>query len=256
MIALLTDFGTIDEYVGVVKGVIYSINPDVKIVDLSHEIPAQDVLWAGLIVYKSCKYFPPGTIFLSVVDPGVGSRRDIIILKAAGYYFIAPDNGLLSLIYSSFRDKKIIRLNQDKFSLKPTSCTFHGRDIFACAAGYLSRNKKLSGFGTEVKSINIRKFPEPLFKKKEVQAEVVHIDRFGNLITNLEQEVFFKLNWANVEIVVKNKSIRGISSCYQGNRGLVAVWDSRNLLEIAFPNGNAARVLKAKKRDIIKLIRN
>ena len=255
MIALLTDFGTRDEYAGVVKGVIYSINPDVKIVDLSHEIPAQDVLWGSMVIYKSYRYFPKGTIFLSVVDPGVGSKRDIIILKAAGYYFIAPDNGLLSLVYSSFRNKKVIRVNQDKFSLKPTSCTFHGRDIFAYTAGYLSMRKRVSGFGTGVKSINIKKFPEPLFKKKEIQAEVVHIDRFGNLITNLEREVFLKLNWASVKIVVKNKFIKGISSCYQESRDLAAVWDSRDLLEIAVPNKNAARVLKARKGDTVKLIR-
>lgn len=255
MIALLTDFGLKDEYVGVMKGVIYSINSALKIVDLTHEIPPQDIIWGGYILYRSYKYFPRGTIFLALVDPGVGTKRDIIIMKVEGYYFIAPDNGLLSLIYEHSKSRRIVKVNQNKFSLKPLSATFQGRDIFAPLAGYLSRTKRLSNFGLEIDKLNVIKFPVPVVKTREIRASVIHIDRFGNIITNLEREFFQKLGWKNFKIVIKGKVIKGISSFYQKKDELIAIWESRNLLEIASPNGSASRLLGLKSKAALRIIK-
>lgn len=255
IIVLLTDFGGKDEYVGVMKGVINSINPEVKIVDLCHEIPPQNIIWAGYVLYKSYKYFPEETIFLCVVDPGVGTKREIIILRTDNYYFIAPDNGLLSLVYKNSKIKKTIRVNKDKFSLKPVSFTFHGRDIFAPIAGYLSKRKKIDSFGQQVQKIKIVNFPKPSFSKCEIKATVIHIDRFGNLITNLKKDEFQKLRWANFKIFIKNRIITEIVNCYAQDRDLVAVWESRDLLEIASPNSSAENILKAKVGDTLRIVK-
>lgn len=253
MIVFLSDFGLKDEYVGVVKGVISSINPQVRIVDLCHHIPAQNVSWAGLVLYKSYRYFPPNTIFLSVVDPGVGSERRVIILQADDYCFLAPDNGLLTLIYRNLKVRKLVQVQIEKFSLKPLSSTFQARDVFAPISAYLSKGKPLSSFGPEIEEIELIDYLWPEFGTQEVLARVIHIDGFGNLITNLERKEFQKLGWQEVEITIKEKRIDGIASCYSEGRDLVAVWESRDLLEIAVPKGSAAQKLKVGLGEGVRL---
>ncbi len=255
MIVLVTDFGLEDEYVGVVKGVIYSINPEVRIVDLTHEIPPQDIVWAGIVVYKTCKYFPRRSIFLIVVDPGVGTTRDILVMKTQEYFFIAPDNGVLSLIYEKFNPEIIVKVEKRKYSLNPVSFTFHGRDIFAPVAAHLSKGKNILQMGEKVDKIVRVKFPQPKITGKEITASVIHIDRFGNLITCLEKEMFDKLGWGKFKIEYKGKIIDEISSYYDSNKELIAIWESRNFLEIAQPGGCAQKFLKAKIGDKIKIVR-
>jgi len=255
VIILITDFGLGDEYVGVMKGVIYSINPEVKIIDLTHGISSQDKIWAGIVVYKTYKFFPQGSIFLIVVDPGVGTERDIIIMKAGGYYFIAPDNGVLSLIYEKFHPEIIIKAEKKKYSLNPVSFTFHGRDIFAPVAAHLSRGENVFQMGDKVDRIVKIKFPQPQIREKEITTPIIHIDRFGNLITCLDREEFEKLGWRKFKIEYKGRIIEGISSCYDTSKDLIAIWESKNFLEIAKPGGCAQEYLQAKPGDEIRIMK-
>ncbi|OQX84019.1 MAG: hypothetical protein B6D53_00965 [Candidatus Omnitrophica bacterium 4484_49] len=255
MIVLVTDFGLGDEYVGVMKGVICSINPEVKIIDLTHGISSQDIIWAGIVVYKTCKFFPQGSIFLIVVDPGVGTERDIIIMKAGGYYFIAPDNGVLSLIYEKFNPEIIVKAEKKNYTLQPVSCTFHGRDIFSPLAAHLSRGENVLQMGDKVDRIVRIKFPQPQIREKEIIAAVIHIDRFGNLITSLDREEFEKLGWRRFKIEYKGRTIDEISSCYDTGKDLIAIWESKNFLEIAKPGGCAQEYLQAKPGDEIRIVK-
>jgi hypothetical protein len=254
IIVLLTDFGLKDEYVGVMKGVIYSITDEAKIIDLCHEIPPQDIIWAGYLLYKSYKYFPKGSIFVAVIDPGVGTSRDIILMEAEGYFFLAPDNGLLSLIYERLNPKIILKVDKDKFSLKPVSHTFHGRDIFAPVAAHLSKGMDISEIGEPLKEIILEEFPKPKVKEDQIIASVIHVDRFGNLITNLEREEFENLGLKGPRIIIAGRQIQGISTFYEPDKDLIAIWESKNLLEIASPNASAAKLLGVGKGERVRII--
>ncbi len=255
MIILLTDFGLEDEYVGVMKGVILSNVPDVKICDLCHGIAAQDVSWAGMVVYKTYKYFPHGSIFVCCVDPGVGTDRNIIILHAENRYFIAPDNGLLTQIFKKSKKKNIVKVNSKEIALKPLSSTFHGRDIFAPLAVRLCRNKKLDKLGVAVKNIKLLSIHKPKYNKDEIRAHIIHIDKFGNIITDLDKGFFKSLNWENFQIAIKGRKIDRISSFYQAKEALIAIWESKDLLEIASPGNSAANLLNIAAGDIVKIFR-
>lgn len=190
IVALLTDFGTKDYFVGAMKGVILSVNPNAKIVDITHEILPQDIRGASFTLRACYKNFPSGTIFVCVVDPGVGSHRRAILVETAEYFFIAPDNGILSFVFedcalagapASDSEICVFELTNDKYFAAKVSATFHGRDIFAPVAAHLSRGVKPNKFGTEI--VDFKRFVE-----NKTQAEIIHIDRFGNLITNLKKE--------------------------------------------------------------------
>jgi hypothetical protein len=253
IIALLTDFGYKDEYVGVLKAVLLKINPNVKIIDICHEIPAQDIIWAGILLKNSYYFFPEGTIFLCVVDPGVGTKRKIIIVKTKNYYFISPDNGLLTEVLKREKSVKIVEVKNKKYFLKEISSTFHGRDIMAPVAGYLSKRIKLSNFGEEIKKIKKIYFPKPIKKDKDLIGEIIHIDNFGNLVTNISKNDLKNIKITKIKI--KNKSIFKINKSYAGTKKgeLLAIWGSRNLLEISMNQESAEKSLKAKKRDKVKI---
>ncbi|HLM60184.1 MAG TPA: SAM-dependent chlorinase/fluorinase [Pyrinomonadaceae bacterium] len=187
VIALLTDFGTEDYFVGAMKGGIFSINEKANIVDITHDIPPQNIAAARFTLRACYKNFPEKTTFVAVVDPGVGSERRAILVETENYYFIAPDNGLLSFVFSEEKNFKVYELTEEKFFAEKVSRTFHGRDIFAPIAAHLSKSIPSNSFGAEIKdfvrlpSIEPRKISE-----KEIEAEIIYVDRFGNLITNLE----------------------------------------------------------------------
>ncbi|MDQ3181688.1 MAG: SAM-dependent chlorinase/fluorinase [Acidobacteriota bacterium] len=189
IIALLTDFGTKDYFVGAMKGVILSINPGAKIIDITHEIPPQDIS-SGSFTLRACyKNFPSETIFVAVVDPGVGSNRKAIICETKNHLFLAPDNGLLSFIFDEAATFRVYKLENEKFFKHPVSSTFHGRDIFAPVAAHLSNGLKANEFGSEI--YDFVRFEENKPRKvsdKGIEAEIIHTDRFGNLITNLMQK--------------------------------------------------------------------
>ncbi len=186
LIALLTDFGYKDSFVGTVKGVIKSINPSVDIIDITHGISSFNILEGALALKASYKYFPKYTIFTVVVDPGVGSERKAVVVKTKNYIFIAPDNGVLSLALQEENIEKIVEIENQEFLLKSDNNTFHGRDIFAPVAAYISRGVDISLFGRQINKINEINLPKVIKKNGEIIGQILMFDKFGNAITNLE----------------------------------------------------------------------
>lgn len=249
VIGLLTDFGLNGNFVGVMKGVIYRINPQAKIVDLCHEIESHNIYDAAFLLKSSYPYFPEGTVFLIVVDPGVGSERKSVIVETEKYMFVAPDNGVLSFLTE--RDiKRIIHITNEEYFLKPVSHTFHGRDIFAPVAAHLSRGEKAEKFGTAIRKIKKLKFTLPQVKNNRLMGEVMYVDHFGNLITNINQDVFLRfIEGKKFQIVIRKAKISKISSSYQeGKEGLpIAIFGSFHNLEISFYRDDASRRLNLNK---------
>jgi len=249
VIGLLTDFGLNDNFVGVMKGVIYRINPQAKIVDLCHEIESHNIHDGAFLLKSSYPYFPEGTVFLIVIDPGVGSERKSVIVKTEKYIFVAPDNGVLSFLTE--RDiKRIIQITNEEYFLKPVSHTFHGRDIFAPVAAHLSRGEKVEKFGTAIKEIKKLKFPSPQVKNNRLMGEVMYVDHFGNLITNINQDTFLRfIEDKKFQIVIGKVEISKISSSYQeGGKGLpIAIFGSFDNLEISLYRDDASQRLNLNK---------
>ena len=189
VIALLTDFGTKDYFVGAMKGVILSINNDAQIVDITHEIAPQNIRSASFTLRACYKNFPKKRFLSAVVDPGVGSARRAILVETENYYFIAPDNGLLSFVFDETNNCRVFEISNKDFFAENISTTFHGRDIFAPSAAHLSKGVKPSEFGKEIVDfISFEETKPQKISENTIQAEIIHIDRFGNLITNLKRE--------------------------------------------------------------------
>lgn len=241
LITLTSDFGYTDPFVGIMKGVICGINPAAQIVDLGHGIAPQDIMAAALIVRHSSKFFPRGTIHVAVVDPGVGSSRRPLLLEFEGNYFIGPDNGVLSLVLEKERPTRVVWLSNRSYQLWPTSLTFHGRDIFAPAAAYLSRGIAPEAFGENIEDFVKLTLPEVLKAETNVQGEIVYIDHFGNLSTNIRADDLKDLSGSQLRITIHDFFILGLSTHYatveQGK--YVALFNSWGLLEIAIYKGNA-----------------
>ena len=263
IISLLTDFGTDDEYVGTMKGVILSINPSAKIIDITHNLEPQDIVQAAYLIQSCHAYFPKGTVHIVVVDPGVGSSRSIIALKTATYFFIAPDNGVLTLVMESDNIDSIVCVNNSNFFLEPVSHTFHGRDIFAPVGAHLSKGVEITKLGTPVDKEDVihLNIPEPsMANAAELIGTIVSIDRFGNLITNIDEhrlEKFFNGNPGAGTVVKIGKShIRGLSKSYAsaGLKEPLAIISSRGCLEIALNHGNARNHFRAQKGDPVSVI--
>jgi len=249
VIALLTDFGLNDNFVGVMKGVIYRINPEVKIVDLSHQVEPHNIREAAFLLRSSYPYFPERTVFLIVVDPGVGSERKSVIVETEKYLFVAPDNGVLSFLRETDM-KRIIQITNEEYFLKPVSRTFHGRDIFAPVAAYLSKGEKVEKFGPGMRKIEKLRFPEPQVKNNRLVGEVIYVDRFGNLITNINQDTFLRfIKTKKFRIVIGKAKISKINFSYQeGKEGLpIGIFGSFDNLEISLYRDDASRRLNLHK---------
>jgi len=256
-IALLTDFGLDDNFVGVMKGVILNINPNVNLVDISHSIKPHDIFEAAFLLKGTFKYFSKGTIFLVVIDPGVGTERKPIIVRTKSYFFIGPDNGVLSLAAEEDGIKHVIEIKNKRYFLKPVSTTFHGRDIFAPAAAHISKGKTPTSLGKlqgNMKRLNI---PETLLDKNTLKGRIIHIDRFGNLITNIKRDLFtqFSRN-RKFKIRIRNKSINRISQSYQAVKPgyPLAIFGSLDYLEISVNRKSAKDYFSAKKGTGIDVI--
>lgn len=247
VITLLTDFGTRDIYAGVMKGVILSICPDVRLIDLTHEIPPQDIRAAAWQISASYNYFPKSSIHLAVVDPGVGASRRPILVACDSHFFIGPDNGLFSLLYQSGKPFDVYVLNQKKYFLDKISATFHGRDIFAPAAGHLACGTPPEELGERITDPVIFSATRPEFDGRTLYGEVVWIDRFGNLITGISEEEFKKhIQGKPFVIKVGAISLKFLQKTYAGatEHGIIALFGSSGLLEIAEVSGSAAKRLK------------
>lgn len=251
VITLTTDFVGADWFVGTLRGVILRINPRATIVDVTHDIPAGDIRAGAFALAASYHYFPPKTIHVAVVDPGVGSRRRAIAVQTANYLFVGPDNGVLSFALSKERIKTIHQLTNEKFFLKPVSETFHGRDIFAPVAAHLSGGLSIQKLGPPLKDFVRLRWPEPRFNRTSVSGEVVYIDRFGNAITNIDRNAVSRLAMSACAILVRHKHRCPLAAFYQAVPAgrSVAVLGSSGLLEIAVNGGSAAQRLKLKTGD-------
>lgn len=245
MIALLTDFGTKDYFVAEMKAVIYSVNPKARIVDITHEIPPQDVYTGAFVLWRSYKWFPSGTIFVAVVDPGVGSARLPLLIRTRHYFFIGPDNGLLSLAAEEDAVERIYKITA---SLPHRSSTFHGRDVFAYAAALLSRGVAPNFLGEEIANFVRLERPSATIKDGLVYAKAIYIDRFGNIYTSITKDIIYKIAKINDELCIKfydkefrAKFLETYSAAPPG--ALVVLVNSEGFLEIAVNRGNASEEL-------------
>lgn len=245
-VALLTDFGTRDHYAGTLKGVVLGICPDATLVDIGHDVPAHDVL-AGALELAACyRYFPHGTIFLVVVDPGVGSSRRGIAADVGDYKFVAPDNGVLSAVFRESPPKRVVELSERKYALPTVSRTFEGRDRFAPAAAHLARGLALVALGKTLSNYQLLDLPRPVVNGAQLRGEVVRVDRFGNLITNIDRRTFEQFSEQRpMAVDIGGTEIPRIVATYaEAPPGeLCALFGSTDHLEAAINAGNAAEVL-------------
>ena len=258
VLTLLTDFGTQDGFVGVIKGVIWDICPDVKIADISHQIKPQNVMQGAITLSRVAPYFGNRTVHVAVVDPGVGTQRRAIAAEIGNQFYVAPDNGLLTLLIEDAEEKnlpiKIVKLQNAAYWLHDITSTFHGRDIFAPAGAHLAAGVSLKELGEPINNPVRLTFPQPTKTMTGWNAEITLIDHFGNLRTNLPVE---KLK-EDVKIRVIGHEINKLTKSY-GRRAtgdLVALTDSGGSLEIAVVNGSAKKKLGAKTGDLVEVILN
>lgn len=257
IITLTTDFGYRDPLVGIMKGVILSINPDVNIVDITHGISKYNVREAALTIGMSYHQFPSSTIHVVVTDPGVGSARRPIMVVTEDYYCIGPDNGVFSLIYSESERCEVLHLTADHYFMRDKSTTFHGRDIFAPVASWLSKGVIPSKFGDPVTDFVKLPFPVPSMPTKTtLEGEVIHIDHFGNAITNIKVSDLKLLRSASekgvLRIVAKGKQVPFKQYYSQAeDKGLYALINSMNYLELFIYRGDAASEFNLKVGDTL-----
>ncbi|MEC4889156.1 MAG: SAM-dependent chlorinase/fluorinase [Nitrospira sp.] len=249
LITLLTDFGERDWFVASMKGVILSINPAARIVDLSHHITPHRIDEAAYCLRSCYRYFPEGTVHVAVVDPGVGSGRRAILVKTARYYFVAPDNGLLTPIFTEEPDAEIWQLENRQYRLESQGATFHGRDVFAPAAAWLSTGLHAGVFGPPVSDPVTIDWPQPMVEGARVRGHIVYVDCFGNAISNITSAhvmaVQAGIGSASVTIRLLDHRIEGLVGSYQAGRsgapcGLI---NSNGVLEVFVKEGSAASLL-------------
>jgi S-adenosylmethionine hydrolase len=268
VITLTTDFGLADGYVASMKGVVMGINPNAQLVDICHTIPPQDIARAAFVLGTAAPFFPPGTVHLAVVDPGVGTARKAVVLRTPRADFVAPDNGVLSYVVQPYltgaartnRRKlkagpglEVFAITEPCFWISPVSATFHGRDIFAPVAAHLSLGVSPSEFGRPVESLAVLPLSRPSrLPDGTLVGNILHIDSFGNLITNItSRDLPPGLN--DITVGVGSEVIRGLSYTYGMRGGLIALIGSSNYLEISLKDGNAAAFLNAGAGDEIKI---
>lgn len=255
VITLTTDFGTRDYYVGTMKGVIYRIAPEVQVVDLTHEIEKHDIAEAAIVVRSSRSFFPPDTVHVAVVDPGVGSVRRPVLVRAADQYYVGPDNGIFSFVLGD--GVEAWEITNPEFRLDVVSDTFHGRDIFAPAAAHLVAGVEPDAFGPRIDDLTRITTRPPAVFSDRIQGEVIHVDSFGNLITNVSRDLLDDtVGERPVTIEVSGRTIDGVSRTYseEPRATLMAVFGSTDLLELAVRDGSAHRKLGVGRGDPVRLM--
>ena len=245
-ITLLTDFGTADYFVGAMKGAILSLNQQAVIVDITHEIPAQDVAAGAFTLLAAYDTFPEGTIHVAVVDPGVGSARRPIVVTAGNHLFVGPDNGIFTYIYERDANFQAVHITDEKYFRQPLSNTFHGRDIFAPVAAALSTGLEFSSVGPVI--------TDPVRLAAQFETQIIHVDRFGNLVTNITRDQFKD----GSRLILNGTLISAYRNFFGEHLGeddeAFAIWGSAGFLEIAVNGHSAAEILDAKRGDQITLI--
>jgi S-adenosylmethionine hydrolase len=257
LIALLTDFGTRDHYAGTMKGVALGICPDATLVDISHDLPAHDVL-AGALELAACyRYFPSGTIFLVVVDPGVGSARRGIAADTGDYKFVAPDNGVLTIALDEHPPKRLVELTERKYARPTVSRTFEGRDRFAPAAAWLAKGIDVTALGRSAGSIYRLDIPQPQVGADRIDGQVLRVDRFGNLVTNIDRKTFDRLSGGELDVRVGAHQIPRVVSTYADAAPgeICALFGSTDHLEIAANGASAAAALQLARGSEVHVAR-
>jgi S-adenosylmethionine hydrolase len=254
LITLLTDFGSQDYFVGAMKGAILSRNSDAHIVDITHEIPPQDIRAAAFNLLAAYQEFPAGTIHVAVVDPGVGSARRGIIVECAGQFLVGPDNGVFSWICEREQSFIAVHLANEKFFRHPVSDTFHGRDIFAPTAAALSSGVALNEFGPVIDDlIQLESLEPKRVDGRVIEATIIHIDRFGNCITNLSRDHFA----AGAKLVINGREVSAFRQFFadseENHDELFLLFGSAGFLEIAAQETSAAKILSVRRGDRVTL---
>jgi S-adenosylmethionine hydrolase len=246
LITLLTDFGTRDAFVGIMKGVILSLAPTARVIDLSHDVPPQDIRAGALILRSAVPFFPQGTIHVAVVDPGVGSHRRAVVVETRDAFFVGPDNGLLSLAAPPESVVRAFHLTNSQYFLPRLSHTFHGRDVFAPVAAHLLRGVPPELLGPSIPTIE--QLPLPLVERTETQLTggVIAIDHFGNLITNITEVDLLPFPRETLWVSIGPVQIQGLAATYATvpPGAIAALINSWGMLEIAVRNGSAAQQLR------------
>lgn len=257
IISLLTDFGLRDGYVGVMKGVIWKINPEAQIADITHFIQPQDIRQGALALLRTSKYFPRGTVHIAVVDPGVGTDRRPLAAEVEGHFFVGPDNGLFSLVFQDAQERgapvKTFTLDRPQFWLPEISSVFHGRDIFAPVGAHLSGGVTIEELGTPLEATVMLSIPEARPIPGGLAGEVIEVDNFGNLATNIRRDML--TSGKAVTVKAGGQAIRGLARTF-GDRPdgeLVATIGTENDLMIAVVKGSAAERLKMTVGDAVEV---
>jgi S-adenosylmethionine hydrolase len=259
IIALVTDFGTRDHYAGTMKGVVLGLCPDVTLVDITHDIPPHDILTGALELAASCRYFPAGTIFLVVVDPGVGGSRRGLIADTGEYRFVAPDNGVLTLALREHKPKRVVELTERRYARPTVSKTFEGRDRFAPAAAWLARGTEATAMGRPVASWIQLEIPEPKVDERALVGQVLLVDRFGNLVSNIDRRLFDHFRHdAAIRIAIDGQMVDRLVATYaEAPAGTVcALFGGSDHLELAINGGNASEQLHLGRGAAIRIDRD
>jgi S-adenosyl-L-methionine hydrolase (adenosine-forming) len=253
IITLTTDFGLNDHFVGTIKGVILAISPEIEIVDISHSVQAFDVLDGALTIAQAYSYFPSGTVHMVVVDPGVGTARRPILVTSDRHHFVAPDNGVLSMVYAKEERLHIRHVTAEHYSLQPISNTFHARDIFAPVAAWLAKGVDPEKFGDEISDFVRFNPPKPKsVNGNTLRGVILKVDRFGNLVTNITPQdapMLFGAAPVAFKLAVGKHEITSILPNYsEGSPGEVfGILGSMGYLEIAANRGSAAKIIGSGK---------
>jgi S-adenosylmethionine hydrolase len=260
IVTLLTDFGARDYFVGAMKGALLSVNPDASIVDITHEVAPHDIEEAAFTLLAACETFPAGTVHVAVVDPGVGSARRAIAVEGGGQIYVGPDNGVFGLVYQRAGNFRVFDIVEERFFRAHVSPTFHGRDLFAPVAGALSRGTRPDELGPEVTDFVRLPFAAAVVEVgARVSGSVIHVDRFGNCVTNitpcdLDEESLAR----GARLSVAGREIKTFRRFFadEGGAGVepFAVWGSAGLLEIAVFRDSAARVLGAARGSEVEVL--
>ncbi len=240
------------------KGVILGINPRAMLIDISHEIETHDIMAGAFVLASACDHFPQGTIHIAVVDPGVGSKRRAIIVETSKGYFVGPDNGIFTLMCGREKVTRIVTIQNPKFRVSAVSQTFHGRDIFAPAGAYLSLGVPAELFGPPVDAVEMISLPSPRVTGRTMEGQVIHIDRFGNLITNISARLFgCFVGTGTQEIWAENHRVSGPYSSYEEGRGrgVFAIFGSSDLLEISTTGENAHKMLGLARGAVVRVLK-
>lgn len=245
VIALLSDFGTRDHYVGTMKAVILGICPDATLVDITHDIPPHDVVDGALELAAAYKYFPAGCIFVAVVDPGVGSARRGLAVDTGDFRFVCPDNGLMTVVLRETAAKKAVELTERRYARPTVSRTFEGRDRFAPAAAWLAKGIQLAALGRAVSDIHRLDIPQATVDEGAIHGAVLRIDRFGNLVTNVDRKTFEKFGREKVQITAGGATVGRLVATYADIQAgeVCALFGSTDHLELAANAGSAAETL-------------